>query len=175
MITEHYLQLNARLHQERPDYGANGARWAQQVNGYALAVGARTAIDYGCGKGSLREKLRRISPLQVTNYDPAILEFAEMPVPADLVICTDVMEHVEPEQLHNVLEHIASLARTAVFMNIACREAKKTLADGRNAHLIVRQPYFWLDTLREYFDIESFQCDPGQVTLTARGLGQLWT
>lgn len=173
-ITQEYRDLNAQLHKDRPDYGARGAIWADRVVHVASRMECLTAIDYGCGKASLAAKLRRVSPMKVTNYDPAIAEYSALPEPADLVICTDVMEHIEPALLADVMEHIQSLANKGVFFNIACRPAKKTLADGRNAHLIVREPYFWLDMVREYFDVELFETAPGMVTIVARRLGTLW-
>ncbi len=175
IITESYRKLNEQMHKDRPDFGARGGIWAQQVADYAKKIGATTATDFGAGKGGLKATLRRISPLQVTNYDPAVPEFSAIPEPADLVVSTDVLEHVEPACLIAVITEIQRLAIKGVFLNIACREAKKTLADGRNAHLLVRPPYFWFDTLREFFDIEAYHADQGQVTIIGRRVGALWT
>lgn len=175
IITEQYRKLNEQLHKDRVDYGARGGIWAQQVAEYAKKIGADTAVDFGAGKGNLKATLRRISPLQVTNYDPAVPEFSAIPEPADLVVSTDVLEHVEPACLIAVITEIQRLATKGVFLNIACREAKKTLADGRNAHLLVRPPYFWFDTLREFFDITDYHADQGQVTIVGRRVGEMWT
>jgi hypothetical protein len=61
-----------------------------------------------------------------------------------MVVCTDVLEHIEPEHLDAVLRHVCSLAKKAVFLQIATRPAKKCLPDGRNAHLTVQSAEWWL-------------------------------
>ena len=148
MISEEYRRLNELLHLEEPSYGSGGGlKYAAFVKEAMRRTGSTTVLDYGCGKGSLRKALGEF----VANYDPAVPEWAEMPSPADLVVCTDVLEHVEPEQLGRVVDHIRSLTLRAAFFVIACREARKTLADGRNAHLIVQPPEWWVELLSERF------------------------
>jgi hypothetical protein len=86
----------------------------------------------------------------VRNYDPGIPADSALPAPADLVVCTDVLEHIEPEHLDAVLAHIFRLAQRAVFLQIALFPAKKTLPDGRNAHLIVQPANWWLDKIGKH-------------------------
>ncbi len=90
---------------------------------------------------------RSSSGWDVREYDPGIIGKDALPKPADLVIATDVLEHIEPELLGNVLEHIRSLARLGVFLNIATSPAREILPDGRNAHLIIRPPAWWREEL----------------------------
>jgi hypothetical protein len=71
-------------------------------------------------------------------------DFAREPEPHDLVVCSDVLEHIEPDCLGDVLRHLYDLTKKALFVDVACRPAKKVLADGRNAHLIQRDPSAWL-------------------------------
>jgi hypothetical protein len=72
-------------------------------------------------------------------------------MPADVVVCNDVLEHVEPEHLDEVLKHMASLAKKAIVLTVATVPAVKTLADGRNAHLIVENARWWYTKLEPYF------------------------
>src|SRR5262249_17383902 len=74
------------------------------------------------------------------------------PQAADLVACTDVLEHIEPECIGAVLDDIASLVRHLVFLVIATQPAKKTLADGRNAHLIQEPVQWWAPPLMRRWD-----------------------
>ena len=67
----------------------------------------------------------------------------------DLVTCTDVLEHVEPEYIDRVVRHILSLASKAIYLNINIKEANKTLPDGRNTHLIIKPPEWWEEYLSE--------------------------
>jgi hypothetical protein len=71
--------------------------------------------------------------------------FAGRPAFADLVTCTDVMEHVEPDRLEAVFTHIRQLARKAAFFVIATRPANKRLPNGGNAHLIIEPASWWHD------------------------------
>lgn len=111
---------------------------------YALEVGAERVLDYGCGQGTLRTALKAqgFAP-DVMEYDPAIKGKDGLPKPAELVACTDVLEHVEPEKLPAVLAHLRRLTLKAAFLLIATRKANKTLPDRRNAHLIVRPADWW--------------------------------
>jgi 2-polyprenyl-3-methyl-5-hydroxy-6-metoxy-1,4-benzoquinol methylase len=132
-------------------YGIGGASWARTVEAIATDVGARTVLDYGCGKGRLRKALKaaREAGLKVREYDPAIPGKDGPPKRADLVVATDVLEHVEPDRLVAVLEHLASLTVKRLFVVVATRPAHKRLQDGRNAHLTVAPASWWKTRLAE--------------------------
>src|SRR5688572_27897097 len=142
LISPQYARLNAELHRTNPHYGTSSAKRAAAIRAEAGRHGCRSVLDYGCGKGGLRAALG--FSLDVREYDPAIEGKNERPKPADLVVCTDVLEHVEPECLDAVLDDLRSLALKAVFLVVSTVPSKKTLADGRNAHLIVEPLEWWL-------------------------------
>jgi hypothetical protein len=155
LITPAYQQLQAAFHVERQDYGANAHRWADRIRSFADQLGTRDILDYGAGKGSLQRAL----PFPIKQYDPAMPEFAAPPNPADFVVCLDVLEHIEPECLDDVLAHMGSLTRKMLLAEIATRPAKKFLPDGRNAHLIQQHSNWWLLKLMQNFMIQSIQWD----------------
>lgn len=128
----------------RPGWGASGYSWANVVKGFAEQLGAKSILDYGCGRGTLKQAM---AGWDVREYDPGIIGKDVLPEPADLVVATDVLEHIEPDKLGHVLTHIRGLARKGVFLNIAMGPAKEVLADGRNAHLIQQQPKWWDEQL----------------------------
>jgi len=148
LITEEYRRLNAELH-SRGKYGLSGYKWAKQVDKLARDAGAETVLDYGCGQGTLRIGLTEYAPLpySVLEYDPAIAGKEEKPARSDIVVCGDVLEHVEPDCLYSVLDDLAGIARLAVFLVVATQPAVKFLSDGRNAHLIVEPADWWLPKL----------------------------
>lgn len=148
-----YAALQTQFHKQRPDYGTSGARYIDHVLQIAQRLNTRDILDYGCGKATLQKGI----PFPIQNYDPFIPEFSNSPVPADLVVCTDVMEHVEPEYVTSVLRNIHALTKQGVFFQIATRPASKFLPDGRNAHLIQENGNWWLEQLMEHFDIRQFQ------------------
>lgn len=145
-ISDSYRDLNAELHASSRKYGSHGHRWAGRVSSF-LEEGY-SVLDYGCGKGMLRQ----VCGTSICEYDPAIPGKDSEPEAADLVVCTDVLEHIEPEKLDNVLEHLASLTRRRLLFNIATKPAKNhLLPDGRNPHLIVRDAEWWRATIERYF------------------------
>jgi hypothetical protein len=148
LITEDYRAQNQALHAQGA-YGTSGYEWAEQVAALYAGLKANSALDYGAGQQTLAKAL---PDLNVRSYDPAIPEIATPPEPADLVICTDVLEHIEPECLDAVLDDLRRLTLRAAFLTIATRPAKKTLPDGRNAHLIQAQAIWWLPKLMNRWD-----------------------
>lgn len=161
LITEEYSRLNADLHNSNLKYGTSGGKWAGPVKELAVALGTRDILDYGCGKGTLSQNI----PFKIKQYDPAIPLKATHPRPADIVVCTDVMEHIEPDLLDNVLDHIQDLTKKAAFFVVATRPAVKTLADGRNAHLTVEPIDWWLPKFWARFNLLNFQNMEGEFLL----------
>jgi 2-polyprenyl-3-methyl-5-hydroxy-6-metoxy-1,4-benzoquinol methylase len=142
VITPEYTTEQRSLHQRDKVYGSLGSNWAYLVAGIASVERTSTILDYGCGKGSMGMVLRGAG-YKVQDYDPGIVQYSAMPKPAQLVSCLDVLEHVEPECLDTVLDHIRSLCQRLLFVVIAGRPAGRFLSDGRNAHLIIEDRVFW--------------------------------
>lgn len=143
LISEEYRAQNALKHETSTAYGNNGHLAADRVRALARTLGATSILDYGCGKRSLERALG----YAIQNYDPAIPAYAALPQPADVVVCMDVLEHIEPECLDAVLDHLASLTKMRGYFTVAVKPAHKHLPDGRNAHLIVEPPEWWLQKL----------------------------
>jgi hypothetical protein len=147
-ISDEYLALQKKLH-ERFDYGASGALRAKAVHRLVESLGTRSVLDYGCGKGLLAKEL----PFPIWEYDPAIPGKDERPRAADLVVCTDVLEHVEPAFLQETLSDLTRVTKKVGYFVVHTGPSNKTLADGRNAHLIQEGEGFWRDALSKYFDV----------------------
>lgn len=133
-------------------WGRGGHSHLRTVMDWAQVIGARSVLDYGCGQGTLRqhaEKEFSKDIIRVSEYDPGIRGKDHLPKPAQMIVCTDVLEHIEPDLIDNVLKHQFALAERGAFFVIALRPARETLPDGRNAHLLIRQPQWWLDSLMD--------------------------
>lgn len=152
LISEDYKEQNKVLH-ENPSYGISSAKWSEEVRGIAAAYGALSSLDYGCGKGLLKKTLGWNS---MAEYDPSIEGKDAQPDPADLCVCTDVLEHIEPEFIDNVLDDLRRCTKKVGFFTIATRPAKKILPDGRNAHLIQEHYTWWLEKLTKRFTLRNF-------------------
>lgn len=156
LISPEYKKLNAQLHDDRDDYGSNGQRHADAVAHYAENYLCSSILDYGCGKGTLAKAMRERFNRDVAEYDPCIEGKDALPEPADLVVCTDVLEHIEPEMLDNVLNHLRDLTKNIGLFLVHTGPAKKILQDGRNAHLIQQHPHWWLQKIIYRWDLVSF-------------------
>lgn len=153
-ISEQYRQEQARLH-ENPAYGVASVYYAPLVDQIIATMRPKDMLDYGCGKGRLSQNIRPDYNLKLEMYDPAIPEVAAEPTPRELVCCIDVLEHIEPHFLDNVLDHLQHLTLSVGFFTIHTGPAAKKLSDGRNAHLIQKNFRWWLPRLWSRFDIHS--------------------
>ncbi len=150
LISEEYRKLNAELHERNPTYGTTAHSWVGNVREFARQTGCDSILDYGCGKGQLRKLLPEYD---VREYDPAIEKHAADPEPADMLVCIDVMEHIEPECLDDVLEHMSSKTLKNAFITISLLPAQKTLEDGRNAHILLKPYIWWLEALTLHWEL----------------------
>jgi hypothetical protein len=157
MISDNYRQLQSDLH-NNPDYGVASVFYAKQVAEIVSSAGVTEILDYGAGKGRLGQELKKYidRPLSIRHYDPAILEWSEMPQPCEMTTCIDVLEHVEPDFLIAVLDHLRSLTIRYGFFTVHTGPAIKFLADGRNAHLIQKPSSWWLPLIIERFELIQF-------------------
>ena len=149
LISAPYRDLNARLHRENLAYGVGGERHAPTILKLSETLKTKNILDYGCGKGRLGTAI----PWQIAEYDPAIAGKEELPKPADIVSCTDVLEHIEPDKLLFVLEDLRRCVRQVGYFTIHTGPAQKTLADGRNTHLIQQDKKWWAEQLAQFFEV----------------------
>jgi 2-polyprenyl-3-methyl-5-hydroxy-6-metoxy-1,4-benzoquinol methylase/uncharacterized Rossmann fold enzyme len=149
LIGSEYRALNAQLHQQNVAYGVGGKRHAETVQKLADSLKTTAILDYGCGKGYLAKAL----PFPIWEYDPAIPSKSESPRPADLVVCTDVLEHVEPERLAFVLDDLKRCVKQMGYFVVHTKAAQKTLPDGRNTHLIQQPRAWWEANLAKFFTV----------------------
>lgn len=153
LISAAYLAEQQRLHADPRGYGTKGRKWARFVDSVATHHHWPTILDYGCGQGSLARELRRIGWQHVAEYDPAVDQKDGPPSPADLVVCTDVLEHVEPDLVQNVVADLARLALRGLFVVISLVPTAKVLSDGRQAHISLHAASWWADKLSEHFTL----------------------
>lgn len=153
VISEDYRKQQQELHQN-PNYGVMSIQFAPLVKQFIEQLKCQSLSDYGAGKQNLMKTLREQFGMDLPYfpYDPAFPEYGE-PTPADLVCCIDVLEHIEPELLDNVIADLARITRRVGFFTVHTGPAMKVLSDGRNAHLIQKPSSWWLPKFCEYFEI----------------------
>lgn len=176
-FTREYAVLQRALHAEG-GYGVSGAQFTptifHAVSQLAKKYGDVTVLDYGSSTGNTMKAVRDsmwLPPcLEDFCYDPFVEEFSKEPKPADLVICTDVLEHVEPECTKAVLDHLAQLTKRLIFLSIALKPAVKVLADGRNAHINLRSSEYWLREIRKRFITSEAKEDEDTLLVVAQSI-----
>lgn len=139
LITEAHKQHCWNFH-KAPSYGAGGEKDLLRIIDLINKYDAKSFLDYGCGKGNLIGKL----PISVWLYEPA-LEIDERQ-PSDIVLVRNVLPHVEPECLDDVLQDIKRLTLKCVVFKIGTVEAP-----GR---LIIKSADEWIDLIKPYFKIK---------------------
>lgn len=157
LISDSYREQQRKLHEARPDYGVVSVAYAPLVSEICNRLQIQHLLDYGAGKCRLFKALRVDHKMRLQAYDPGIEELSSPPVPAEMVACIDVLEHIEPENLDAVLDDLQRLTESVLLVTIHTGPAAKTLDDGRNAHLIQQPMEWWLPKLWERFDLHTVQ------------------
>ena len=167
-ITPEYAAMQKKMHIDRPNYGNSAQQHAARVFMAAAQLrrkfGACSVLDYGSGPGNLTNAIRgsfpEIAGVEYFEYDPGMEGKDAEPAPATLVFCGDVLEHVEPECVDAVIQHLSDLTQKMLIVVVSLRPAQKTLADGRNAHISLQKDQWWLSKLRKHFVIAESYSDP---------------
>jgi len=136
----------------RPEFGVEGEKYAPLVLGLMKQLATTSVLDYGCGKRSLESALG----FAISNYDPAVEGLDDTPSPHDIVVCTDVLEHIEPECLDAVLDDMRRCTRRVMLSIVAVQPAIKLLPDGTNPHKIVEQWEWWHEHLSKRWRMRKF-------------------
>ena len=151
-LYEEYLDQAKLIHQDPKLWkGHMLKRYLPQIEEIIKKhnIDTNSILDYGCGKS-----LYHPESWNATRYDPAVPKWEKKPEAGkkfDLVICTDVLEHIPEGSLPTIIEEIFSYSGKYVFCTAAIKKAGKILANGKNAHATV-QPKEWWKKLFEKYD-----------------------
>ena len=151
LISEKYKKLNIELHQSNEIFGNGGDKWLFKIQQLAGRTNSKSILDYGCGKGELIHVLKK-QGFEVQGYDPAVEEWGNYPIcKVDMVVCCDVLEHVEEEFVVATLDKLKELSRKAFFAVIALRPSNKVFSNGDNTHITLLSAEEWMERLFKRF------------------------
>ena len=166
VISQEQLALNKALHEQNDSFGNRAG--ASGLASY-LPLGlirmhqaglCKTVLDYGTGKGLLVKRLRKVLPaeIKVSGYDPAVDKWSTKPNSKfDIITCLDVLEHIEMQSIDSVIDDISSLTANFCYVVVDLQPAVKRLANGRNAHILLAPPEWWVTRFSQKFScITSF-------------------
>jgi hypothetical protein len=171
LISDRYYKSINALHETKTKAGK---RWGPCTGADAFVESVlenygefKSLIDYGCGQGNLGKWIEENCSYvkKVVNYDPGVKKFSEIPRSAsEVLFCTDVLEHVEPDLIDNVLRHIDSLYTGYAHLMIASFLSKKNLTrispaklkrkphlhnKLTNVHLIIEDEDWWIEKIEK--------------------------
>jgi len=158
LISHEYRDQQRQMHAAYGEhYGVASATYAPIVSRFCNELQITSLLDYGCAQCGLFKSLKVDHKMTLQAYDPGIEQYSEPPIPSQMVTCIDVLEHIEPDCLNDVLDDLARLTLEVGIFSVCMAPAKKVLPDGRNAHLIQQPIEWWLPKFWERFDLQSFQ------------------
>ena len=160
---DYYINQYVELHKTSKYGTSSGRQLLTPVQNLINREKPQTVLDYGCGQSDLHKLINGVD--KVVRYDPAIPGIDTKPTDEyDLVICTDVMEHIPEDTVDEILEDLHRLGRI-VYVVISCVEAYAKLPNGENAHTTVRPQKWWVDKLEaKWANVSSNLARPGYVS-----------
>ena len=154
MITyEDALSLHKKIHDSDPKAFPGSLALHKHIPSIRNVVSSMklsSVCDYGCGKAyGWRDShyMTKLGLKELFLYDPGVVKFSEYPSKKyDMVICTDVLEHIPEDSIDTVLSNIFSIAKKFVFLSISTVPARRMLdkENGINAHLCVQNKEWWI-------------------------------
>ena len=154
-ITPDYKEHMAKEH-DGSKWGTTGWKYSGDlmVNAIKARPYVKTVLDFGCGKGTMKPYLEQRCDVEVFEYDPGIPGKDTFPTGQfDMVISSDVLEHVEPDLLDDTIKQLEKLTRWVMCHDIACSPTGKLFGEGpykgQDLHLIVEEPSWWRKKFKE--------------------------
>jgi len=152
------LKQYKELHALRGDsYGRTSRHYGSFLSGLLTSRPITHLLDYGCGNSNVASDVATALEAEAFFFDPAVpgrkilpQEFLDSPWAGRFLLCIHVLEHVDEEELPELLEQLKLLA-PHFYIEVPLKAAKISLPSGENAHSIVRPALWWHNQLREVF------------------------
>ncbi len=152
-----------KLAPERTFQGFSLMKWVMNIKEIITNSESKSIIDFGCGKavGYLNpinfesKEYKNVSDFwgvkEVTLYDPGVKKYEKYPEKkADGIICTDVIEHIPPQDINKFIEDLYKLSNKFIFVVAATNLAQKTFKNGKNVHLTIKSRDEWISLFKSF-------------------------
>ena len=145
------------LHKLKPGYGTGMSFPTGIVKDYIVKWNVNSILDYGCGQVDNSEKY---GVDKFYRYDPVVEGIDRLPNVAsvDLVLCTDVLEHIPAGEILYTLHRMRSYSKKALI-KIALFPALVHLPNGENAHCSLFESEEWVSLLETVWQINVLKDD----------------
>lgn len=124
--------------------------YRKQIKELLSKFGVKSILDYGCGGSDWLLDNFDESGLSAKDFYNLKKCFRFEPARSidertlvDCVINFDVLEHIFVADVPLIIEDIFKYAKKLVIINVACYPAAAKLPNGENAHITVRNPFWW--------------------------------
>lgn len=173
LISDGYKKQLQAVHNRKLATWKSKVKKYKPVQDFIAQYNPTTLLDYGCGKGYWLAQLKEdYDDIAFEGYDPGVRQFENLPDRKfDCLISNDVIEHIEPDYLDTTLKAMESYFTKSAYLLIACYPAKKRLPDGRNAHLVIENPDWWIEKIKNIFteskivDTATHDVEPGKTEI----------
>lgn len=147
-----YIKQYELLYKIKKNYGKTSIKLYDMLEKIINDLNILSVLDYGCGKSKLLDLIKKNKKIKIYRYDPAIKKYSTLTKnKTDLVICTDVLQHVPLYDLDRVLKEIKSKGIYILFY-IKCTNHKTKLPNKTYANCTVYDKKWWLEKLSNYYD-----------------------
>jgi ubiquinone/menaquinone biosynthesis C-methylase UbiE len=149
LVTEAIRELDIKSGDNLIDFGCGTGRPALAFQKAGVHV---TAVDHvvNCLDDDVLNRLNFIQA-NLWQLPPNLI--------ADFGFCTDVMEHIPTEHVHDVLSEIKRTTRRGAFFQIATFPDGMGRHIGETLHLTVRHPSWWEETLSKHWNAITIRGD----------------
>lgn len=155
MKTDYAKEYGAMHESDKKFPGYSLGAYVDAIAQLVDVVNPDRLLDYGCGKGMqylARRYHDKWGGLLPHCYDIGVRQLATRPDGKfGGVICTDVMEHIERDDVPAVLAELIDYVEVGgfLFLGISCRPTKKKLSDGRDVHVTIEPPAWWIGQIEK--------------------------
>lgn len=147
-----YIKQYELLYKIKKNYGKTSIKLYDMLEKIINDLNILSVLDYGCGKSKLLDLIKKNKKIKIYRYDPAIKKYSKLTKnKTDLVICTDVLQHVPLYDLDRVLKEIKSKGIYILFY-IKYTNHKTKLPNKTYANCTVYDKKWWLEKLSNYYD-----------------------
>jgi hypothetical protein len=132
--------------------GLTVVKYEESIRQLIQESSSTTLLDFGCGAGDqynsphcLHDALG-IKRADVALYDPSFETHDSKPAGQfDIVISSDVLEHIPEPQVDDFITELFGYAKKAVWASVCCRPAKKRFpGTDINLHVTLHPLPWWL-------------------------------
>ena len=168
LLSKEYKEKIVAMHNKKKWGGAVAGGKVIEINKYMILSNAKSVLDYGCGYGAFKRGVEQAFPdykYKIYEYDPGIIGKDIDPPVCDSLICIDVLEHIEPDKIDDVLQHMYDKINNWAYINICCVQSFNAFADGTNLHVLIRPPEWWIRKFDKKWDVLHLSSSPKNVLM----------